>query len=317
VTVATIVDTGSSDGTPELVTAACEGIDLRLHRSPFVSMGHNRSEAFALARGTADWLVALDADMTLDIDPDFTPDPQVDAYALAMNSGSHTWRLPLLLRGDVAWKSTGGYHEYTSRADDRPARTVPTDAVRVHFATQPRTRAKSHWIMALLEDDLAAKPDDTRTLFYLAQEYRDTGDPRARDLYLRRAALPGWEEEGWWAQYQAALLTPWPARADELMAAWERRPGRLEPLRDLVRELNVRNRHRAAYALASVPVEMTADTSFVEPACYLWSLVFERGIAAWWVGRRDECRDAMVAVLARDDIPDGVRQAAEKNLTMC
>jgi hypothetical protein len=317
VSVATIVDTGSSDGTPELVTEACAGIDLRLHRSPFVNMGVTRSVAFSLAHGSADWLLALDADMTVEIDPDFIPDPAVDCYSLAMNSGAWSWRLPLLLRGDLLWKSNGAYHEWTGRADDLPWRSEPTDAVRVSFVTPPRTRQKSHWIMALLEDDLAAKPDDTRTLFYLAQEYRDTGDPRARDLYLRRVALGGWEEECWWAQYQAALLAPWPARADELVATWERRPSRLEPVRDLVREWNVRGLHHAAYALASVPIGECRDTTFMEPAVWAWGLKFERGIAAWWVGHPDECRDLMAEVLAHDDIPADVRAAARRNLDMC
>jgi hypothetical protein len=251
------------------------------------------------------------------IDPGFAPDPTVDAYQIEMRSGIYSWRLPLLLRGDILWKSTGGYDEWTGRADGGPFVGVPTDAVHVTFPPLTRTTAKRHWIMALLEEDLARDPDDARSAFYLAQHRRDAGDPRARDLYLRRAAMGGWEEEAWWAQYQAARLADWPARATELMDAWERRPERLEPLRDLVAELNRRGSHRAAYQLACVPVVPCSDTSFSEPGIYAWGMDFERSIAAWWVGRVDECRSLCDQLLARTDIPDDVRSATERNRALC
>jgi glycosyltransferase involved in cell wall biosynthesis len=38
-----VSDTGSTDGTPELVRAALDGIPGELHREPWVDFGHNRS----------------------------------------------------------------------------------------------------------------------------------------------------------------------------------------------------------------------------------------------------------------------------------
>jgi hypothetical protein len=233
-----------------------------------------------------------------------------------MDTGTYRWDLPLLLNGHIAWKSTGGYHEYTSRVDDAPYAYPHTDKVRVHFVTPPRTLQKSHWIIALLEADLLRNPEDTRTLFYLAQERRDLGDPRARETYLKRAGLGGWEEEAWWCLYQAARLAEWPARAAELMTAWERRPFRLEPLRDLVRELNVRGDHHAAYQLACAPHLPNPDATFTEPAVG-WEMDFQRSIAAWWVGKPDETRALSDELLARDDLPADVREAVERNRGLC
>lgn len=46
----------------------------------------------------------------------------------------------------------------------------------------------------------------TRYLFYLAQSWRDAGEPdKAIAAYIRRAAMGGWEEEVFYARYQVGL----------------------------------------------------------------------------------------------------------------
>src|SRR5207244_2562906 len=131
---------GSSDG---LLTVV---------ERPWVNFGHNRSEAFALARGTADWLLALDCDMTVEIDPDFVPDPAVDCYLIEMGDEGFSWRLPLLLRGDLPWRSIGAVHEYTA-LPDRAYHGVPTDKVRIRHPGAVADEAKLRWHAELLESD--------------------------------------------------------------------------------------------------------------------------------------------------------------------
>ena len=313
---ATIVDTGSSDDTVEKI----ESRGLSVVHSEWVNFGYNRSVAFANATGTADWLLALDADMTVEIDPDFEPDPAVDAYMVKMGTPDFEYRLPLVLRGDLPWESRGAVHEYTC-LPDRAYVGVPTDKVRVTNHGLDRSSAdKSRWHASLLEAELAAKPDDTRTIFYLAQTYWDLHDPRMIAMYERRARMDGWIEETFYAKYRYALCLPsWPARMQALIAAWEFRPTRLEPLHELVRELNRRGQHHTAYALAeSVGTpEPTTDHLFVHTSVWRWGMMFERSIAAWWVGDRAQCRDLTERVLAIGDIPPDVRAAAEANLALC
>ena len=64
--------------------------------------------------------------MTWEIDPDFEPDPAVEAYMIRMGSADFAYRLPFLLRGDLPWESRGVVHEYTAlpgRATSRARRT--------------------------------------------------------------------------------------------------------------------------------------------------------------------------------------------------
>lgn len=313
----TICDTGSTDDTEAVIERELAGIPGVLAHSEWVDFGTNRSEALALARGSADWLLLMDADMAVEMDPEWEPDPDVEAYMIEM--GRHTpysYRLPLLVRGDLPWVSVGAVHEYTALADGRPYRSQPTDAVRVDMGPQDRgSREKSEWHAGMLERSLADDPDNARTVFYLAQTYRYLGrNDKARDLYLRRAGMGGFAEEAYYAAYRAALLAPdFPTRAAELLAAWEMRPQRLEALHAFVEECNRRDLHHVAYRLTSEPAPPTADTLFVHRAVWDWGMKFERSIAAWWVGWHDECAALCDELLSDPRLPDHIRAQVTAN----
>lgn len=68
--------------------------------------------------------------------------------------------------------------------------------------------------LEILERQVAATPQDARAVFYLAQTHRDLGHrEQAVELHERRAAPDGWDEESFYARYQAGLLlvdVDWP-----------------------------------------------------------------------------------------------------------
>src|SRR5690606_31494452 len=55
-----IVDTGSSDGTQQLVRAYLADLPGELHERVWQDFGHNRSEALTLARPWGDYLFVID-----------------------------------------------------------------------------------------------------------------------------------------------------------------------------------------------------------------------------------------------------------------
>jgi hypothetical protein len=306
----TICDTGSTDGSQDIIRAALDGIPGTLNEDEWRDFGQNRSLALERARGTADWLLLMDADMAVTIEPGFVPDPAVEAYMLEM--GDHTafsYRLPLLVRGDLPWRSVGAVHEYTA-LPDRAYLSAPTDQVRVDMGGEYRgSPEKYQWHAGMLERAL-----DSRTVFYLGQTYASLGrSDEARALFRSRAVLSGFAEEAYYAAYRAAMLAPWPEQAAELMAAWEMRPSRLEALHDLVRGLNQRGLHRAAYALASLPTAPCGDVLFVSRDVWDWGMKFERSIAAWWVGERAESLALCDELLANPRLPDHIRALVVKN----
>jgi len=316
--VATIIDTGSTDDT---VKRCLKWFPGSVKRRKWVNFGHNRSQAFALARGTADWLLALDADMTIEIDEGFDPDadPQVQAYMIRMGGDDFSWRLPLVLKGDLPWQSLGAVHEYTSLGGGAPHYYgLVTDAIRVQYEHRS-SREKTQHYAELLEADLAANPENSRTIFYLAQSYRELGrSDEARALYYQRAEMGGYVEEEWYSLYMAALLEPqWEVRLAALLKAWEKRPDRLEPLSNALRELNSRSLHHTSYLLALSMSEKPANGLFVQAPTWNWVMDFERSIAAYWVGNKDECRILCDRLLARGDLPANVRERVIANRAFC
>jgi tetratricopeptide (TPR) repeat protein len=298
----TIVDTGSSDDTTDRVRAALADVPGTLHERPWVDFGTNRSELMALARGTADYLLLVDADQTIRIDG---PLPALDATAyLLVHDGSPTYKIPRLVRGDLPWRFVGATHEYLACDGVGPIDQVLDQLVVLHHADGGARADKFTRDRRLLERAVRDDPDDPRSAFYLAQTYADVGEVAlAIDEYRRRIALGGWDEERFCAQLRIGqLLTDvdWDRAVPELLQAWEMRPSRAEPLHALARGYRIRGQHwlAAVFARTGLSVPFPADDLlFVEPEPYRWGLLFELSIAAYWSGSLDESLRASDALL--------------------
>ena len=238
-----ICDTGSTDGTQQLIVSLMEGIPGELHHRPWVDFGHNRSELMALAAGRAQFLLLLDADQTL-YETGTLPELTADVYRLR-HTGSMEYDVSRLVRGTLPWRFEGRTHEYLVCDSDASTTDALTLAWQVvHHADGGSRSTKFERDRDLLEMTLREFPDDPRTLFYLAQTLETLGDhDSAADLYERRSALGGFEEEAWFASLRAAVLRSHTNAAlglGQLLACWQRRPSRLEPLHE-VAEVCARN----------------------------------------------------------------------------
>ena len=66
-----IVDTGSTDGTQDLIRNFMKDIPGELHEREWINFGHNRNEALDLARNRGDYVLFIDADEVFSINNDF------------------------------------------------------------------------------------------------------------------------------------------------------------------------------------------------------------------------------------------------------
>jgi glycosyltransferase involved in cell wall biosynthesis len=234
----TVIDTGSEDGTQELVRESLAGLPGRLLERQWVNFGHNRSELLREAAGSADYLLMLDADHTLHIDGE-RPAHDADSYLVRVRSRDE-WRLPLLTRACHPFEYRGVAHSFL--ASDAPTRTEPTDWVSIDGGPGA-TRGKLERDRKLLEQAFLDNPEDARTVFYLAQTYRDLDlHAQAIRFYLLRAGMGGFAEEAYFARYQAGVLlcehVAFAQGAPELLRAWQERPSRIETLRALANVAN-------------------------------------------------------------------------------
>lgn len=219
-----IVDTGSTDNTKKVARRTLKDIHGKILSRPWRSFGENLTEALKLAQGSADWLLRLDADMQIEAHPDLSgwlatnPDPDVVAWQVEIEEGGTIWRLPLLTRASIPQRYVGATHEYLEiEGKQRPLLGL---TVRHRPDRDPTTK---------FERDLALLTgDDPRSVFYRAETLRFLGrTEEAIETYQLRASQNGWDEERWYARYQAAKLA---GDAEALIDAWRQRPHRHEPL---------------------------------------------------------------------------------------
>jgi len=312
-----ISDTGSTDGTQDLIRATLEDIPGELHEEPWVNFGHNRTVNIRHAYGKADYLLLVDADMIVrQADP--LPSLGASSYMIRHICDSE-YRVKRLVKGGIRWRYEGATHEYlTTDEQDVP---VNFDAFVIeHFADGGSRADKFTRDARLLREDLDHDPSNQRTVFYLAQTMRDLGNTQeAIELYQRRAEMGGWVEEVYYSLLQVGVLKAgadeWPEAMDALVRAWEVRPQRLEACYELASRLRVKNLYHAAYvfACAGLGQEMPEDWLFVQPWVYQWGLLFEYSITAYWVGDAHSSLRACDRLLAMRELPDNYREQTRAN----
>jgi tetratricopeptide (TPR) repeat protein len=319
-----IVDTGSTDGTQDIIRAALASIPGELHERPWRDFAHNRNEALELARAKGDYLFFIDADDRLRAPEGFVwPDLVQDAYYLHSEDAGTIYSRGLLVSARREWRWAGVIHEYLTSTPaaqftqlEWPRIVVSHDGAR---ARDPKTYEND---AAILERALADEPQDARYAFYLAQSYRDAGQPeKARDAYRRRASMSGWDEETWYSLYEVGRLSerlgaPVADVQGAYLAAYQFRPQRAEPLCQLARYHRERQEFALAYLFArqAVAIPRPADLLFVDDAVYRWRSLDELGAAAWWVGALSEGRQAIERLIAEGNVPESERPRVDANL---
>lgn len=316
-----IDDTGSTDGTQDLVRRALRGIPGELHTAQWQDFGHNRTVNIRRAVGTADFLLLLDADMVVRAPASFDASGlTADAYMLR-HTGDVEYRVKRLVRGALPWRYEGATHEYLTADVHHTVADLDTLVID-HRADGGSRAGKFTRDAALLRADLARDPGNPRTVFYLAQTLRDLGETQeAIALYERRATMGGWEEEVYYALLQAGSLRAaagpgaWPLAMDTLIRAWQSRPQRLEAVYELVTRLRGAGHHAAAHAFATAALDRPApaDWLFVQPWIYRWGLLFEYSITAYWTGDLPASLRACERLLALPDLPPRYREQTLRN----
>ena len=245
------VDTGSTDGTTKILREwGAEVVE-----ESWTDFATARSHALRYGSGRADWLLMLDADMTIEMHPhlrewlDTDPDPEVEAWQVELREQDIRYRLPLLTRASADLRYEGATHEaLVCKGKQRPLLGLSV----THHVDGANRADKHERDLELLADGVMR--DDPRSTYYSAQALRCLGkDQEAAVLYERRAAMSGtWEEERWHAQYMAARLQD---SLDGLLEAHAARPWRPEPLEWAARLLRQKATHADVLFLESDPHE--------------------------------------------------------------
>lgn len=320
-----VVDTGSDDGTQDLIRAffAEHGVPGVLYERMWRDFGHNRTEALELAAGHAEYTWVFDADDLVIGSLDLSGLVS-DCYELRFGSGFTYWRSQIF-RSSLRWAYEGVVHEYARCLDGEHSHDQllgPYHIESRRLGSRNRDADKYKRDIALLQEALEAKPDDRRAVFYLAQSHLDAGHVElALAYYRRRAAMGGWDEEVFYSELQAAscldrLGRPWEIVLAAYLECWQHRPTRAEPLHRIARHYRLANQfdlgHLFAARAAAIPFP-DSDRLFVDRAVYEFKARDELAIAAYYTRRYKESFDLNAALLADPTLPDGERGRIEGN----
>jgi hypothetical protein len=310
-----------------------------VHHRPWVNFGENRDQALQLAvqAGKADWVLFIDADEELlCTDSSFVNHLQRGvSYTLEKHHGSLRYAVPSLTDiSENTWTWVSPVHEYLAHKSGSNRKVALKDpAITYHSGEGARSVGKTAaqkflGDAAILEKHLESHPGEPRTLFYLAQSYRDAGEHhKARDFYLLRAkSAAAWIEETFCAQYQVGRMScllafPHDIIVSDLIAAYNLRPTRAEPLHRLAVHCRQAKRwgEGVLYATAGAALPPPKDALFVEHDIYLWRLLDELSVSAYWAGMYEISREASLKILSRHEhegvqIPPEALDRIHKNL---
>jgi tetratricopeptide (TPR) repeat protein len=196
------------------------------------------------------------------------------------------------VRATLPWRWVGKTHECLSC--DAATRTKRLQGIhRQRGAKTPeQCRVKLERDLAILTEAVLKGPQDARSRFYLAQTNKDMGQREAAlHDYEARVKMPGWEEETWWAQYEAAMLReqlhrPTEAVLMSYLSCYERRPTRAEPLVQAARFCRIGGMHQTAllFSQKAIQIKRPDDRLFVDENVYQWRALDEFSINAYWSG---------------------------------
>lgn len=294
---AAIVDTGSTDGTEDIIKEYLDKahIPVTISYAPFENWSQARNTALRLARTLNGWdyLLLCDADMELVV-----PDRKefykeisrgLRSYDMEQRVGGvvggvNYWNRRLVSRFSKA-SYLGVTHEYLDEGES----TFLHGPYFIDHADGSNRPDKIKRDIELLEEALKTEPTNVRYWFYLGQSYRDLGEhAKAALAYTKRIELGGWDQEVWNSHYNYAHCLD--NQGDEkgfvyeMLLAYGRRPSRAETLYDLASHFRKKGKNAVAthFALAGMQIPYPKDNLFISDYCYKFGLREEFAISGFY-----------------------------------
>lgn len=203
-----ITDTGSEDGTIKKIEDTLKVVN----RTGTMSF-YKWKDDFAAARNYAlaqipkhcEYILILDADAEVKPQMDETnlklgyrKKLKADAYHIQCDVGTQLFPRMILIKNTGQWQWGGVRHEVLVSQTPVGAPETLSDFVVYYHQDSPRGRDPMKFVgdaKALLREH-KRKPDCTRTVFYLAESYKNSGQKaKAAKYYKLRDSMGGWVEE--------------------------------------------------------------------------------------------------------------------------
>lgn len=297
-----ICDTGSTDDTVNLIETFFEDnkIPGRIVREPFQDFGYNRTFALRSCLGmeNADYLLLLDADMVLRINPKLCPKNfrrslMADAYHIFQGTDAFYYKNVRILRNNPEYSYWGVTHEYVKTTEGTKYEEFDRSLIFIDDIGDGGAKSdKFERDIRLLLKGLEENPNNDRYTFYLANSYSNIGQfEKAIEYYKKRIEIGGWNQEIWFSYYSIGKcyksLNDIPRALHYWMEGYQFYPNRIENLYQMVHYYRCTGKNVLAHAFYEMAdYERTHDNSndhlFLEKDIYEFKLDYEFTILAYY-----------------------------------
>jgi glycosyltransferase involved in cell wall biosynthesis len=322
-----ICDTGSTDGTQDIIRQVMAGLPGILYEHPWRDFGWNRSRALDGARKLgADYIMTLDADEVLVVhDPGVFEMLDGPAYRFMCRFPDMTYSSNRLVRADLGWRYEGVLHEYPTCG--APVAEITLDSVWLledGAGARGRDPEKMAKDIAVLEEALAENPAIPRYWFYLGMTLMANNEPeKAMNAFFRRSEMGDYIEEVFYSRLQIgqlhAIAGNWTDAVAAYLSAYGTLPSRAESLYWLAAGYLDRKAFAPAilFLEEAVVIPKPIGALFVADPVYDYLCLLQLAVAYYWVGRYTEAVAINEALLAHTTMPAEVTELVQRNLAYC
>jgi tetratricopeptide (TPR) repeat protein len=301
-----ICDTGSTDDTVELIKTFFkkQGTPGKIIYEPFKDFGYNRSLSLRACADIPDmdYILLLDADMVLVIDPSinenittFKKSLTADCYHILQGSHQHYYKNVRIVKNYKGYSYWGVTHEYVNTTPESVYESIPKDIIFINDIGDGGTKSdKFERDIRLLSNGLEEIPNNDRYTFYLANSYRDAGQlDKAIETFYKRVEIGGWIEEIWHSYYSIGICYMSLGIVDKAIYAWlqayQAHPKRIESLYEIVKYYRENGKNELAYSFYVMADGCrkrwgsSDDYLFLQKDVYDYKLDYEMSIIGYYI----------------------------------
>ncbi len=327
-----IFDTGSTDGTQEVIKNFMKDVPGELHESPWVNFAHNRNEALNAAKGKADYIMLIDADEILEYVEDFNlPVLDKDCYYITVRQlQAADCNRVLLINSKINWRWEGVLHEVL-RTDDKftpgfinGVRNICNSAVGARSKEPDQIKYMKDAMV--LEKALKDEPENARYWFYLGVSYLAADAyHEAERAFKKRVTMEIDDldnQETYQAYYNLGIALEKQDKFDEAIEVYTQahtyRSRRAEPLFRIARLYRKQNKHLLGYLFSSYAVTFPYPTgdACIEYMAWDYEMLVEHANCALLLGKWEEGLKACSKLLNNPHVPADIKPQIISNYNL-
>lgn len=345
-----IVDTGSSDHTAELIKdwGKRKGLPTTVFHEPFKNFAYNRTHSYQMAQKTyptCQYILLSDGDFVWEGELPSKILLTADMYTIDQYDDNLVYSNVRMLRTCINFECRAVTHEFWRACKDQPdfkgeIKQAKITTLRIRDLGDGNCKGDKYerderLLLAGLADPKEEPDIKTRYKFYLAQTYRDMKKHHESiDMYQRRILDGGWDQEVYFSKYQIGFnyeclgwiedeKTSTEAKKffdlakKAYLDAHEYRPIRAEALYALTKLHRSLGENKEAYDYAIIGQKIKfpkQEVLFLDSGAYDYLFDWEISIVASYVGQMDVGRKCLENLLVREgELPDWLIENCKSN----